>query len=316
VKKIFLLSKENITLSVSEVTHLLGIENYELTGNLLILDTDSKLSLENRLGFTHSIYRFLFKCKKDELKDKINSFDWNKVCKKSFCVRAHDSPFTERELAALVYKKLKDPKVDLKNPKTTIEFFFMDGTVFAGKLISEVDKSYISRRAHLRPSMHPTSMHPALARACINLTGIHKGTLLDPFCGSGGLLIEASIMGLKTIGYDIDKKQIERSQINFLHYKLKNYTLETKDSTKIKLKADAIATDFPYGKNSKSQDLDLLYVSFLENARTITENLVVVMPDFVDYSKLILRSGWKIIFKNEYYVHKSLTRIILKIGHA
>ena len=41
--------------------------------------------------------------------------------------------------------------------------------------------------------------------------------------------------------------------------------------------------------------------------------MVVIFPDFADYRSIVPKAGWKI--KNEFkvYVHKSLTRIILKL---
>ena len=76
----------------------------------------------------------------------------------------------------------------------------------------------MERKAHLRPELQPTSLHPRLARALINLTGIRKGILLEPFCGAGGILLEAGLMGIKTVGYDIDKIVLKKCKINLNFY--------------------------------------------------------------------------------------------------
>ena len=61
----------------------------------------------------------------------------------------------------------------------------------------------------------PTSLHPQLARCCVNLTGIKKDeTLLDPFCGTGGILIEAGLMGLNCIGGDISDWVLKKCREN------------------------------------------------------------------------------------------------------
>jgi tRNA (guanine10-N2)-dimethyltransferase len=156
-------------------------------------------------------------------------------------------------------------------------------------------------------------MHPGLAKACINLTGLLKGNILDPFCGSGGILIEAGLMYFNITGYDIDKKQLERAKNNLNHYKIK-YILENKDASNIKTKADAIITDLPYGKGSKGKDLENLYESFLRNAEKITKNIVIIFPNFVDYKPIIKKTNWKIQNKFEIYIHKSMTRIVLKLS--
>lgn len=49
-------------------------------------------------------------------------------------------------------------------------------------------------------------LEPRLARACINLAVGPKenATVVDPFCGSGTVLLEADLMGLNQLGGDID----------------------------------------------------------------------------------------------------------------
>ena len=107
------------------------------------------------------------------------------------------------------------------------------------------------RKSHLRPRPSPISLHPKLARALVNLTGAEENEIItDPFCGSGGILIEAGLMGMKTIGYDINKKMIWKSMVNLKHYKIKNCKLEVKDFFKINKKYKYIVSDLPYGLNT------------------------------------------------------------------
>ncbi|MFH2020766.1 MAG: DNA methyltransferase [archaeon] len=311
MKKIFLLSKQNIPLAKSEVLALTSNKKYRLHDNLLVLDATENLA--SRLGYTHSIYDLLFSCRLDVFKKKLSTYDWNKVYSGSFCVRVHGN-HDEKEVADIIYDRLNSPKVNLKNPKSKYEFFFIGNLVIAGRLSSDVDKSYLMRKAHKRPMQHPTSMHPALARVCINLTGLHGGTIIDPFCGSGGILIEAGLMGLRTIGTDIDKNQIMRAKRNIDFFNVRNCRLKEDDATKLKTKADAIVTDLPYGKSSKAGKLSDLYSKFLLNSPNISKNMVIVMPDFVDYKKIIKNSKWKIKSMFKIYVHRSLSRIVLKLA--
>jgi tRNA (guanine10-N2)-dimethyltransferase len=257
----------------------------------------------------------LFKTKQETIKEAIQEFNWQNIYKKSFCVRVKGRNKLEKKFADLIFNKLKKPKVNLTEPGTEIHFFFFDNFAVAGRFIAETDKSYMKRKAHLRPKLHPTSMHPKLARACINLLGLKKGSILDPFCGSGGILIEAGLMGFNLTGYDIDKKQIERAKINLKHYKIRRQKLETKNSLSLNKKFDGIVTDFPYGKGSKGNNLEELYVKFMKHSYDYTDKMVVVMPNFADYKKIISKSRWKIKNKFEIYVHKSLTRIILQLLH-
>lgn len=67
---------------------------------------------------------------------------------------------------------------------------------------------------------HKGMLPPKVARIMINL-GLGKRdpkdlTLLDPFCGTGTILMEGHVVGLKLIGSDQDKEQLEGSGQNLL----------------------------------------------------------------------------------------------------
>lgn len=51
---------------------------------------------------------------------------------------------------------------------------------------------------------YPARMHPPVSRKAINLFASHGDLILDPFCGSGGVLVEAKIQGYRSIGIDIN----------------------------------------------------------------------------------------------------------------
>ena len=51
---------------------------------------------------------------------------------------------------------------------------------------------------------YPAKFHPPIARALLTKYTEIGGTVLDPFCGSGTLLVEAAVTGRKSIGIDID----------------------------------------------------------------------------------------------------------------
>ena len=211
------------------------------------------------------------------------------------------------ELADIIWDKLKNPKADMKNPKTILEIIFSE-KIFACLRLWENKEKFEERKAHLRPYNHPTSLHPRLARCLVNLTG--SGQILDPFCGSGGILIEAGLVGLKTIGYDTDEIMLKRAKKNLDSFKIKNYKFHNKDALKVNKKYKSIVTDLPYGKNSKVKDLEKTYFEFLNNSFNFVEKMIVVFPDFVNGKKLIKKTGWKIKNNFSYYIHKSLTKEI------
>ncbi|NIP34812.1 MAG: methyltransferase domain-containing protein, partial [Thermoplasmata archaeon] len=66
-----------------------------------------------------------------------------------------------------------------------------------------------------RPFSHPISLHPKYARAMVNLAKVPLGgRILDPFCGTGGVLIEAALLGYEPLGSDIDPRMVEGSRRN------------------------------------------------------------------------------------------------------
>lgn len=51
---------------------------------------------------------------------------------------------------------------------------------------------------------YPAKFHPPIARRLIELVTTEGQTVLDPFCGSGTLLVEAAVLGRNSVGADID----------------------------------------------------------------------------------------------------------------
>ena len=94
---------------------------------------------------------------------------------------------------------------------------------------------------------------PKAARMMINLARLFdrgEVTLLDPFCGTGTILMEGTILGYNISGNDLDKEQIERTRKNLEWLGIENYQLFNTDaanvSTMIKPNSiDAIVTE-PY----------------------------------------------------------------------
>jgi len=63
----------------------------------------------------------------------------------------------------------------------------------------------LHRRAY-RQATVPGALHPPVAAAMVAICGVRHGVLLDPFCGSGTILIEAGLQAplLHPVGLDID----------------------------------------------------------------------------------------------------------------
>ncbi len=159
----------------------------------------------------------------------------------------------------------------------------------------------------------PGVMMPRMARTLINLTCTHAGDIiLDPFCGTGGILIEAEMLGMRSLGSDFDPLMV--------HGSVRNVTsshLLLADATSLPCARgtiDAVVTDFPYGQSvciKKTDTLDQLYADALEEIRYVLKTghraVVVTHLDISD----IAQHYMTILQQHEQRVHKSLTRRIL-----
>jgi SAM-dependent methyltransferase len=63
--------------------------------------------------------------------------------------------------------------------------------------------SAVERRNH-NVFRYPAKFHPPIARRLVELFSAPGDTILDPFCGSGTLLVEGAILGRHCVGTDVD----------------------------------------------------------------------------------------------------------------
>jgi tRNA (guanine10-N2)-dimethyltransferase len=234
-----------------------------------------------------------------------------------FAVRARKiqgdcSDASQQELERLVGGCISG-RVDLKNPVEEYRVIISGGTCLFGRKIYQKDPAgYAARRPKTRPFFHPGVMMPGLARALVNLSRVMPGEiLLDPFCGTGGVLIEAGLIGTMPVGIDVDRSMVEGSHLNC---PLARVILA--DATALPFSddsVDAVVTDLPYGQSViiHADTLETLYHDALaEIARVLRPGRTAVIVTHRDISRtaaeiLPIRSRY------EQRVHKSLTRRIL-----
>ena len=164
-----------------------------------------------------------------------------------------------------------------------------------------------------RPYFSPISIHPRIARSMVNLARCPlQGKIIDPFCGTGGILIEIADIGINAIGIDILDKMKEYSLGNLKHYNL-SAEVVCGDIEVIKdYNFNAIVTDPPYGisTTTKGEGVDKLMkrsLDLLSKKLKSKQRLVIAVSN----PNLINESNLKIIRHFEWYIHKSLTRYIM-----
>lgn len=231
--------------------------------------------------------------------------------KKTIAVRS-ESMSLERNLGAELFKL--GYGVNLKKPEQKIVCIKTGKGMLVGLEIP-LGRSYVHRRPQHRPYFHPTSMHPKLARTLVNLSRIKTGdTVLDPFCGTGGILIEAGLSGMKLLGSDLDKKSVIGTKKNLAHYNLSG-EIKLLDALKIGGEyrgVDAVVTDPPYARSSFASEKDLknFYEKFICAAGGVLRpggRLVFMIPQ--EYK--ISFGEMKLVSDYFLRVHKSLTRRVI-----
>lgn len=145
-------------------------------------------------------------------------------------------------------------RVDFQNPDFLIYFYHLKKWYVGIEKMKINYEETNNRAAPKRPFFSPVSMDPKFASFLVNLGYFDKNSiLLDPFCGSGGILIEAGLKGYKVIGIDIMKSMTVGASLNLKFYGIRDYKIICNDFFKIdeNLEVDGIVTDFPYGRNAK-----------------------------------------------------------------
>lgn len=202
--------------------------------------------------------------------------------------------------------------VDLDAPDHELRALFAADGCALGWLVAESRRDFGDRAPTDKPFFQPGSMEPLEARAAANLAGAAPGTtVLDPLCGTGGLLVEAGLVGAGVIGVDAQRKMVRGARQNFEHY-LEDWAVIRGDATRLPLAGpvDAVVADVPYGRQSAvaGRDVDTLVSGALSEARRVADRAVVVADR--DRSADAREAGWSVEALYERPVHRSLTRFV------
>jgi len=193
-----------------------------------------------------------------------------------------------------------------------------DACCFLGWLAVESRRDYGERRPTDRPFVQPGSMAPLDARALVNIAGAGpEATVVDPMCGTGGLLLEAGLVGGDMIGVDAQWKMTRGSQENLAALREESDEFDGEvaiihgDATALPLgdgAADAVIFDAPYGRQSKiaRHELGELVGGALREARRIAPRAVVVADR--SWDDAAREAGWEVERRFERRVHGSLVR--------
>ncbi|HYA33128.1 MAG TPA: methyltransferase domain-containing protein, partial [Candidatus Bathyarchaeia archaeon] len=134
-------------------------------------------------------------------------------------------------------------------------------------------------------------------------------------CGTGGLLLEAGLVGAAVLGSDVDSRMVFGAKMNLNYYGV-DHDVFIQDAQRMALRAeclDAVTTDFPYGRSVSVRAVSSNQLT----ARALDEIFRVLKPEkravFISHTPIELAlfdAGFTIEERHSHYVHKSLTREI------
>jgi tRNA G10 N-methylase Trm11 len=197
----------------------------------------------------------------------------------------------EKRLNIALWPKTIARNALLSPPNAEILAVFSDRKLYIARTNVVYDSMLQQYRDESRPFISAEiSTSPKLCRTLLNLAGARpRDKVLDPFCGTGTLLMEAALLGMKCIGVDTDGDQVQgaRSNLKWLANDMGeklDYDIFIGDSRNlsslIKTQIDAVAFEPPLGpiyKNPPSRkeaaetirSLTVLYREVLKEISTI-----------------------------------------------
>lgn len=181
-----------------------------------------------------------------------------------FCVWVkkfpHRYPLASQEAAAAVGRRIGG-WANLEHPSTEYMLLIDGGEFFLARIEQKNSHDWQTRQR--KPFTFSSSLGPRMARALVNLVARPGQWIVDPCCGSGTIVIEAERIGVRGVGFDINRRMAWRSRENAQHFGIRA-TFGIGDVRCLAGRFDAVISDFPYGIFShREPDFDVRALSNL-----------------------------------------------------
>jgi tRNA (guanine10-N2)-dimethyltransferase len=350
-KLFFLLSGENESLPAAEVKAILEAEGYRYEN---AEEFDQTLRLEAELGSVKAVQvrsaytrvcaleLFVANANHNDIAKAASETDFKAVLKpgESFAVRinriknyadeALNTMVLEGKLGRQILNGTEATKVSLKNPDKTFIGIITDEKLVLGLKLTEItSKTFSERRPRKKPFFHPSAMPSKMARCMVNLAhGKAEALVLDPFCGTGTSLIEATYIGCRAVGVDAQRRMVLGARKNLRFFNISAEGLVLADARKLPLfKVDCVVTDPPYGRSSSTlkSTTKQLVADVLASSLALLgvgQRICIALPIQVnglgqvdhmakDLDGFVKNLGFKTIESHLVYIHSSLTREIM-----
>jgi tRNA (guanine10-N2)-dimethyltransferase len=335
-KLFFLLSGEFESLSFAELKAILEAEGYACTVTekldqtaRLEADVESVTQVHRRSAYTRICALELFTCPADNdaIAEAVNSVDFKTILGEgaTFEVRIRrikeystkDATMAlESLLGRLILQNAKHAKVNLSKPDKTFFGILTNGKLVFGVKLAEIQpKPFVERRPRKKPFFHPSAMNSKLARCMVNLAHAQTGAIvLDPFCGTGTTLLEATLIDACAIGIDVQRRMAKGARRNLKHFGLAAEAVVIADARRLPLThVSCIVTDPPYGKSATTlkSNTKAIVEGVLTSARELLgkgQRICIASPKTIGIQAIGTALGYRHLESHFAYVHRTLTR--------
>ena len=286
----------------------------EYSSRLMVIELSKHIKFSD-LALTHEVSILLGDV------ESCNDIDWKKKIDGTAAVRSRKIPgnyfcesrIIEKRIGASLYEA--GIKIDLDNADCNIiAYLSPDAHLLGMQIFSSSENRFSDRRPDLRPFCRPISLDPKIARSMVNLARASAGdSVADPFVGTGGLLIEAGLINCRVFGMDLESQMVEGTIKNLEHFRIKSYKLKVGDAFDLRSMFgetfDAIVTDLPYSKNTKTIDSKKVAEKFIEYIPSVLNNSGYACIAS-NHSDLMIPSTLDLVFRYELVLHASLSKHI------
>lgn len=216
--------------------------------------------------------------------------------------------------------------IDLEAPDVEVFAWLGDGRITVGHLRDVRPSGFDDRAVERRRHFHPVSLHPRRAASLVHLARVPPGgTVYDPFCGTGGIVLETALLGFRARGSDIDDRMVQGTWQTLTDagpaaLDGEVFTADVGATPALVGQVDGIVTDLPYGTASSTHQepiRDLYRRAFAAFAELLPADRFAVVGHR-DAGLLELAAGQGLEVHRpaghgtgevyEEYVHKNLTR--------
>jgi tRNA (guanine10-N2)-dimethyltransferase len=338
---LFILSGEHNTLPQAELCAILESESFPYAiqthdKRILIMKVDSEgariATLRAGLVNHASVIAFDSISEEAAILDSLQKIDFSRWVKpnerfgvKVTRIQREPAEFNVDELqskiGSAIWQNLDGQvEISLTAPDTLFLGVVNGNRFFFGPhLASRNRRAFSRRRSPFRPFFVPSAIHPKIARVLVNLSRARPGThFMDPFCGTGGLLLEAAEIGCIAVGLDIDISMLKGSKENLDHFEVPFYGCQA-DARSSPIRTDgisAIAADPPYGRSSSTKGdavSDLIHKSLASLAQILSPGgfLCIALPleyyseDIIPFESFSIKEG------HTMRIHRSLRRHVI-----